>query len=275
MKKPNVLISILSFLLLLTSCASLQEPAVSDQRLEKIRIDEVFVEGGTFRMGDAWKGENPDGKPVHKVSLNSFYIGTYEITQELYERVTGENPSYAKGEGLPVESITWYEAVLFCNRLSEINGLQTVYSIDGTRVSADHSKNGYRLPTEAEWEYAARSRGRDDRKWSGTNSEKELHDFAWYYNDDPHAHPVGLKKPNDLGIYDMTGNVEEWCWDWYGPYTASAKTDPRGPASGKNRVGRGGAWNWDADYSRTLRRDGFTPDKRYNIMGFRLARSAQ
>ena len=275
MKKPFKLTGVFFFFLLLASCASVQQPVISYETVEMIKINEVFVEGGSFRMGDAWEGENPHGKPVHKVSLNSFYIGSYEIDQELYERVMGENPSYAKGGRLPVESITWYEAVLFCNRLSEINGLEKVYSIDGTSVSADHSKSGYRLPTEAEWEYAARSRGRDDRKWSGTNSEKELHDYAWYYNDDPHAHPVGQKKPNDLGIYDMTGNVEEWCWDWYGPYTASAKADPRGPASGKHRVARGGAWNWDADYSRTLRRDGFTPDKRYEVLGFRLARSAQ
>ncbi|MDD3966617.1 MAG: formylglycine-generating enzyme family protein [Candidatus Neomarinimicrobiota bacterium] len=239
-----------------------------------VPIEEVSVEGGTFKMGDFGNGENPDGKPQHNVTLSSFYMGVYEISQEIFENVTGMNPSLHKGKGSPVTHVTWYEAVHFCNRLSERNGYEKVYTIIDRNVSADFGKNGYRLPTEAEWEYAARSRGRIDRPWSGTANEDKLQDYAWYYWDDEQAHPLGQKLPNELGIHDMTGNVEEWCWDWYGPYTKSEKIDPKGPESGTYRVARGGAWNWDADYSRTVRRDGFTPEKRYEIMGFRIARTA-
>ncbi len=277
MKKAFILIVTLFTLLWLTGCAMAPKPAAAPVPAPEteIRIDEAFVEGGTFRMGDAWEGENPDGKIVHSVTLSGFYLGTHEVTQALYRRVMGNNPSAAQGDDLPVESVTWYEAVEFCNRVSDALGLQKVYTVSGTEVRADFTRNGYRLPTESEWEYAARSRGRDDRQWSGTNKESGIEEYAWYYWDDPAPHPAGMKKPNELGLYDMTGNVEEWCWDWYGPYTKAGKTDPKGPASGKYRVARGGAWNWDADYSRTARRDGFTPDKRYEVLGFRVARNGR
>lgn len=273
MKKGFVFVVVI--LILLAGCATAPvtvAPAPAPLSTDRIEIGEVYVEGGTFQMGDAWEGENPDGKPVHSVTLSGFYMAEKEISQSIYERVMGSNPSAAKAPDLPVESVTWYEAVDFCNRLSERNGFEKVYTVNGTTVSMDLSKNGYRLPTEAEWEYAARSKGRNDRLWSGTNKEKEIENYAWYYWDDPAPHPIGTKKPNDLGIYDMTGNVEEWCWDWYGPYTKASKTDPTGPASGTYRAARGGAWNWDADYSRTVRRDGFTPTKRYDVMGFRVVR---
>lgn len=276
--KIALLIFNLLLILMFSGCGiSRQAVPVSEVRIPEtdyVHIEDILVEGGSFLMGDFGEGENPDGKPQHNVILGAFYMGVYEISQEIFENVTGTNPSVHKEENLPVTHLSWYEAVHFCNMLSERNGYDKVYTIIDRNVSADFGKNGYRLPTEAEWEYAARSRGRTDRPWSGTADEEKLHDYAWYYWDDEHAHPPGQKLPNELGIYDMTGNVEEWCWDWYGPYTKSDKSNPRGPGSGVYRVARGGAWNWDADYSRTVRRDGFTPEKRYDIMGFRVARTA-
>ncbi|NLA39788.1 MAG: SUMF1/EgtB/PvdO family nonheme iron enzyme, partial [Methanomicrobiales archaeon] len=196
------------------------------------RIKEVFVQGGSFRMGDVWGGGFDGEKPIHNVTLSSFYIGKYEVTQALYKEIMGNNPSYFKGDNLPVVGVTWYNAVEFCNKLSEKAGLQKVYTISGTSVRADFTKSGYRLPTEAEWEYAARSGGREDRKWSGTNTEGELGNYAWYdSNSGNKTHPVGTKKANDLGIYDMSGNVYEWCWDWKGNYSSFSQTNPTGPST--------------------------------------------
>jgi len=275
MKKHLVLLIVFT-LFILAGCATAPAPLPPAPETAlpegKIEIDEVFVEGGSFQMGDAWGGENPDGTPVHSVTLSGFYMAVHEVSQSIYERVMGSNPSAVKAADLPVGSVTWHEAVEFCNRLSERNGYEKVYTVNGTSVSMDRNAKGYRLPTESEWEYAARSKGRNDRQWSGTNKEKEIEDYAWYYWDDPAPHPIGTKKPNELGLYDMTGNLEEWCWDWYGPYTKSAKTNPTGPSSGTYRCGRGGAWNWDADYSRTVRRDGFTPAKNNPVLGFRVVR---
>ena len=242
----------------------------------------VFVEGGTFRMGDVWGGGYSNELPVHDVTISSFYIGKYEVTQVLYQEIMGNNPSYFRGDNLPVEKVTWYNAVEFCNKLSEKDGLEKVYTISGTDVTADFTKNGYRLPTEAEWEYAARSGGRDDRKWSGTNTESELGDYAWYYDNScslGSSHPdygtndVGTKLANDLGIYDMSGNVWEWCWDWYGSYSSSSQTNPTGPTTGSRRVTRGGRWRGHAFYCRTAYRDNYTPSYSYDHLGFRLARN--
>jgi formylglycine-generating enzyme len=275
MKMTGIWIVVCLFVIALTSCtASKTVVEEYSPSTEAILIDEVRIEGGTFKMGDTGDNENPDGRPRHHVTLDDYYLSTCEITQDIYEQVMQTNPSQYRQKDLPVTSVTWYEAVAFCNRLSERNGLQRVYGITDRNVTADFSRNGYRLPTEAEWEYAARSRGREDRPWSGTDREEAIPDFAWYYWDDEHAHPVAQKKPNELGLYDMTGNAEEWCWDWYGAYTAASKKNPLGQSSGVYRVARGGAWNWDALYSRTLRRDGFTPEKHYDIMGFRIARKA-
>ena len=263
---------------------------------EKSSIDMVFVKGGTFTMGDIWGDGDGDEKPIHRVTLKvpdytqipieelingiisnpplkDFYLGIYEVTQRLYQQVMGSNPSYFEGEDLPVESVTWYDAIDFCNKLGESEGLIPCYTINGTSVICNFSANGYRLPTEAEWEYAARSGGRDDRKLSGTNNEYDLGSYAWYdENSENKTHPVGYKRPNDLGLYDMSGNVWEWCWDWYHNYSSSSLCDPTGPATGKSRVLRGGSWNYYSYGCRAAGRSNSDPTYRDNGLGFRVLR---
>ncbi|MBW7873668.1 MAG: SUMF1/EgtB/PvdO family nonheme iron enzyme [Ignavibacteriales bacterium] len=235
----------------------------------------VFVEGGTFTMGctseqgdDCYYWE----KPVHQVTMSDFYIGKYEVTQELWVSVMGSNPSDFKGSKLPVERVSWYEAVEFCNRLSDKEGLQRAYSGSGANITCDFNANGYRLPTEAEWEYAARG-GKQTKnyKYSGSDNTGAV---AWYGdNSGDKTHEVGLKQPNEIGIYDMSGNVWEWCWDWYGDYTSPSQTNPKGPSSGTSRVLRGGSWGNDARRCRVASRGNLLPDIRYSNNGFRLART--
>ena len=178
-------------------------------------------------MGDTAGDGFDNERPVHTVTVSTFYIGKYEVTQGLYESVMGANPSEFKGDNnLPVENVTWYNAVSFCNKLSEKEGRQAVYTIDGTTVTADWSKNGYRLPTEAEWEYAAKGGNGSPGNYlyAGSNN---VDDVAWYSGNSSNTpHVVGKAKPNGLGIYDMSGNVWEWCWDWYSDYSSEAQSDP-------------------------------------------------
>ncbi|MCZ2144195.1 MAG: SUMF1/EgtB/PvdO family nonheme iron enzyme [Ignavibacteriales bacterium] len=235
----------------------------------------VFVEGGTFTMGCTSEQGNDcedDEKPSHQVTLSDFYIGKYEVTQELWMSVMGSNPSWYKGSKLPVEKVSWYEAVEFCNRLSDREGLQRAYSGSGDNITCDFSSNGYRLPTEAEWEYAARG-GKQTKnyKYSGSDNTGAV---AWYDgNSGDKTHAVGLKQPNEIGIYDMSGNVWEWCWDWYGDYTSPSQTNPKGPSSGTWRVLRGGSWDDHARYCRVANRAYDMPDGRSSRNGFRLART--
>ena len=191
----------------------------------------VYVQGGTFMMGatsEQGSDADDDEKPVHKVTLSSYHISKYEITQAQWKAVMGENPSYFKGDNLPVENITWYEAKEFCDKLSEKTGKK------------------YALPTEAQWEFAARGGVKSKGyKYSGSN---DLGTVSWYYENsidhygDHSTHAVGTKAPNELGIYDMSGNVWEWCASRYGSYSSDAITDPAGPNSGSIRVIRGGGW---------------------------------
>ena len=227
----------------------------------------TYVEGGTFQMGSN-DGES-DERPVHTVSVDSFSIGTYEVTQDIYEAVMGSNPSYFKGAELPVEQVSWYDAVEFCNALSRRDELEEVYTISGTDVSCDWSKRGYRLPTEAEWEYAVRG-GNKSQGYTYAGSDT-AGDVAWYGdNSGSKTHPVGQKQANELGLYDMSGNVWEWCWDRSGSYSTSAATNPSGPSSGSYRVVRGGGWYYDATNVRTAYRDSYTPSRGSNLIGFRV-----
>ena len=242
----------------------------------------VFVPGGSFQMGD-------DGyiysRPVHTVTLSDFYIGKYEVTQEQYEAVMGINPSgntTGADEGevqekRPVENVSWADTIEFCNKLSSLEGLTPVYTITGTTVTADWSKNGYRLPTEAQWEYAARGGNGSpgNYTYAGSNDPNEV---AWYSdNSGGKTHEVGKKTPNGLGLHDMSGNVWEWCWDWYGEYTNEDKTDPTGPSLVTDRVQRGGGWdnnttNPDGNI-RSAYRKGY--GGRYLNLGFRVVLPAQ
>jgi len=238
----------------------------------------VLVEGGTFQMGST-NGDS-DEEPVHSVTLSDFYISKYEVTQAEWIEVMGNNPSYFEGDNNPVENISWYDAVDFCNKKSVKDGLEPVYSGSGNDTNCDFSKNGYRLPTESEWEYAARG-GKNSKgyTYSGSNNIDEVAEYEG--NNDKSTKAVGGKKPNELGIYDMSGNVWEWCWDWYGDYSSLAQTDPVGPTSGSYRVYRGGSWGSSATNCRVASRNYSYPTYSYygptfsNIsIGFRLARSS-
>ena len=219
-------------------------------------FDMVYVKGGTFTMGataeqgsDAYDNE----KPVHSVTLSDYYIGKYEVTQAQWKAIMGSNPSEWKGDNLPVENVSWDDIQEFITKLNAQTGKK------------------FRLPTEAEWEYAARGGNQSKGyKYSGSNS---ISDVAWYYdNSSSKTHPVGQKSPNELGVYDMSGNVYEWCQDWYSSsaYSSSSQTNPTGPSSGSYRVLRSGGWNSSARYCRVSNRAGSTPDSRGGNLGFRL-----
>ena len=222
-----------------------------------ISIDMVRVEAGTFTMGATAEMKNPwnEEKPTHQVTLtNDYYMGKYEVTQALWKAVMGSNPSNFKGDNLPVEKVIWNDCQEFISKLNRITG------------------KTFRLPTEAEWEYAARG-GNKSRgyQYSGSNN---LSDVAWYEdNSGNKTHAVGTKQPNELGIYDMTGNVLEWCQDRYGKYSSSSQVNPTGANSGSDRVYRGGSWIGNAWFCRSSYRYGSSPDNRSYALGLRLVLS--
>ena len=231
--------------------------AISIPVKDGISIEMVKVEAGTFMMGATPEMEKPnsDEKPLHQVTLiNDYYMGKYEVTQALWEAVMGSNPSYFKGDNLPVEKVSWNDCQEFISKLNSLTGRK------------------FRLPTEAEWEYAARG-GKKSRgyQYSGNSN---ITDVAWYDgNSGSKTHPVGTKQANELGIYDMSGNVHEWCSDWYGSYSSSSQTNPTGADSGSFRVFRGGGWGIYARGCRLSYRYIFTPDDRRSYLGLRLALS--
>ncbi len=238
----------------------------------KSGIDMVYVEGGTFQMGS--KDGYNDEKPVHGVTVSSFYIGKYEVTQKQWMDVMGSNPSYFKGDNLPVEQVSWYDVIEFCTKLSEKEGLTPCYTGSGDNVTMNIHANGYRLPTEAEWEFAARGGKKSQAyKYSGSNT---LGDVGWYNdNSGMKTHDVGSKRANELGIRDMSGNVWEWCWDWFGNYSSDVQTNPTGPGSGSYRVRRGGSWSYIADYCEVAYRSHYAPSDSSGGIGFRVYRTAE
>ena len=222
-----------------------------------ISIEMVKVEAGTFMMGATSEMKAPydNEKPLHQVTLtNDYYMGMYEVPQTLWEAVMGSNPSAYKGDNLPVEMVSWNDCQEFISKLNSLTGRK------------------FRLPTEAEWEYAARG-GKKSRgyQYSGNSN---ISDVAWYDgNSGSKPHPVGMKQANELGIYDMSGNVCEWCSDWYGSYSSSSQTNPTGAVSGWGRVYHGGSWCNDARFCRLSYRSCITPGYRFNFLGLRLALS--
>lgn len=215
----------------------------------------IYVEGGSFVMGCTSEQSDcyDDERPAHRVTVDSYYIGETEVTQELWTAVMGSNPSRFKGTQRPVENVSWHDCQEFITKLNRLTG-----------------KN-FRLPTEAEWEYAARG-GKKSKsyKYSGSNTKVTV---AWYYgNSGGQTHDVKTKQANELGIYDMSGNVWEWCQDWCGSdyYANSPQANPTGPSSGSYRVLRGGSWNGSARSCRVANRRGYTPSSRYSYSGFRL-----
>lgn len=240
-------------------------------RTNSIGMKFVKVPAGTFEMGracresdgkDAYKNCLDEGRrdetPGRRVTLGAFWIGQYEVTQAQWSGLMEENPSYFNSVNMggstlnfPVESVTWQQIQIFIRRLNAREGEQ------------------YRLPTEAEWEYACKSGGKDE-KFCGGNKIAEL---AWYdENGGNRTHQVGTKRPNGLGIYDMSGNVWEWVSDWYGAdyYRSSSESNPAGPSGGNWKVQRGGSWQYNANLARAVGRGGFTPDCRSKDLGFRL-----
>jgi formylglycine-generating enzyme required for sulfatase activity len=208
--------------------------------------------------------------PQHKVAISSFYMGKYPIIQADYQTVMGSNPSYFKGDNLPAENVNWFDAIEYCNRLSLREGLTPAYIVKGTEVEWNRNADGYRLPTEAEWEYACRA-GTTTLYYSGISVDNA----GWYRkNSGQCTHPVGEKEPNAWGLYDMHGNVWEWCGDWYGgEYSGSGQIDPEGAQMGTNRVLRGGAWCNGAGDLRSAFRPYAAPASRGSKAGFRVARS--
>ncbi|MCF7911687.1 MAG: SUMF1/EgtB/PvdO family nonheme iron enzyme [Candidatus Cloacimonetes bacterium] len=258
--------------------------SADDTVVRQITLDEgsdvpdnmVFVEGGTFQMGSNDGHDNE--KPVHSVTLSDFYIGIHEVTQGEYEEVMGKNPSYFKISGVnaPVEKVSWYDVVNYCNKLSDQDGLQRCYSRKFLIFfKCDFSANGYRLPTEAEWEFAARGGNKSKGyKYSGSN---DIGSVAWYSsNSGSKTHSVGSKQANEIGIYDMNGSVYEWCWDRYKyNYSSSEQTNPKGPFMGDGRVVRGGSWSNDARDCHVTYRGYFEHSKSIVNLGFRLVRSSK
>jgi formylglycine-generating enzyme required for sulfatase activity len=232
----------------------------------------VRVEGGTFMMGS--NDKESDEKPVHQVTVSSFMISKYEVTQKEWRDVMGSNPSFFKGDDLPVESITWYDAVDYCNKRSQKEGLTPCYSGSGTSISCNWSANGYRLPTEAEWEFAAQGGTKSKGyTYSGSN---DIGSVAWYDNNSGSTtHSVGGKSPNELGIYDMSGNVWEWCWDWYGSYASTSQNNPTGSTSGNYRVLRGGSWRRSGNYCRVAFRNYGDPGHGSINRGLRVLRATK
>ena len=208
------------------------------------------VAGGTFQMGST-TGDS-DEEPVHQVTLSNFSIGETEVTQELWQAVMVTNPSNFKGNKLPVERVSWNDCQTFITKLNQLTG------------------KTFRLPTEAEWEYAARGGNKSNGyTYSGSNT---IGDVAWYTsNSSSTTHAVATKAPNELGIYDMSGNVEEWCQDWYGSYSSGSQTNPTGPTTGSYRVIRGGSWSSYAAFCRVAYRDSYAPSDTSNNLGLRLA----
>jgi formylglycine-generating enzyme required for sulfatase activity len=249
----------------------------------------VRIKGGEFLMGspEGDKDAATTEMPPHTLRISPFSLGVTEVTQAQYEGVVGNHPSYFSGTGAgrdkvgrstaqyPVENVSWLEAARFCNALSEKDGFTPYYQISGEKIEIpDREGPGYRLPTEAEWEYACRA-GKVTR-FSFGKDESGVGDAGWYGgNSGGHPHPVAQKRPNDLGLYDMDGNVWEWCSDGWDAdyYKKTPDDDPPGAVGAASRVFRGGGWDSEPRECRCANRSRFAPGNRSFFLGFRVARN--
>ena len=247
----SALILIILLPMLAQEDADPSEDAITNSIGMKFRL----IPPGSFVMGSDAEEVLYHAKPAHRVTITKpFYIGVHEVTQEQYVKVMDNNRSRFPGPDLPVEMISWEDAKEFCYRLSENEGVT------------------YRLPTEAEWEYACRGGSVTDFFWG--NDFDEI--YAWYYeNSDRQTHPVGRKEPNAWGLHDMLGNVGEFCEDFWGDYPDGESVDPKGPESGFARVVRGGSWNYRPVHLRVFCRFEYPPDRRNTFTGFRVVREVE
>ena len=278
-----------------TDGAVQESETVAVSQTENGDVPEGFVriQGGTFHMGspetEDWRS---DDETVHAVTVSDFYMEVCEVTQEEYHEVMGENPSNFKGEHLPVENLTWYEAVNYCNARSEKEGLTKAYTVDGKNVTWNRSADGYRLPTEAEWEYACRAGTETPFNTETSISPEESNYFGHYpylieenyfsqekLDTEPGEYrettvAVDSFSPNKWGLYNMHGNVGEWCWDYYGEYPTEEQTDPAGAETGTRKISRGGGWNDFAKHIRSAYRASSPADRKSASIGMRLVRNA-
>lgn len=303
MKKIVSLILALSIAISLAACSQSENPDTESEQpsasnsLEAtdMQVPENFVliKGGSFQMGspesEAWRSAD---ETQHTVTVSDFYMSKYELTQKEYEEITGNNPSSFSGENLPVENISWLDAVAYCNARSEKDGLTPVYTIDGQNISWDRSANGYRLPTEAEWEYACRAGTTTPFYIENSPSDEDANYYGHYpyeIEDNYFSQgnlevkpgeyrqttvPVDSFSENPYGLYNMHGNVSEWVWDYYGEYPTDEQTDPAGPAAGTLRVYRGGGWNDFAKNMRSAYRATLEQNKGSFNIGIRLVLNA-
>ena len=310
MKRIGVILLVIMMAFALSSCGKKNEPsnqagdsgnAVStkenktDNKMAGTDAPDGFVRisGGTFQMGspetEDWRSED---ETAHPVTVSDFYMGVYEVTQKEYQEIIKNNPSSFTGDDLPVENLTWYEAVAYCNARSEKEGLTKAYTIDGQKVTWDRSADGYRLPTEAEWEYACRAGTETPFNTQTSISPEESNYFGHYpylieenyfsqekLDTEPGEYrettvAVDSFSPNTWGLYNMHGNVGEWCWDYYGTYAAGEQTNPSGAETGTRRINRGGGWNDFAKHIRSAYRASSPADRSSAAVGLRLVRNA-
>jgi formylglycine-generating enzyme required for sulfatase activity len=247
----------------------------------------VLIRGGTFTMGSpASEPERGTDETQHLITVSDFYIAKSSVTQREYSQLMGNNPSEFKGDNLPVENVTWLDTVRYCNARSVRESLSPVYMINGETVTWNRNANGYRLPTEAEWEYACRAGTTTPFNIGNNITDREANCYNNYgYNNNSSGRvtggyrgrttPVNSYATNSWGLFDMHGNVADWCWDWYGEYGASAQTNPTGPATGTLRVNRGGGWNDFPKHIRSAYRAATPPGNGSFNLGFRLARTPE
>lgn len=280
--------TLMAGLLLLTDCSKAQSEdeqkqlPPSDPPVEQ--GDFIQIGGGTFMMGspadERWREHD---EVQHQVTIGAYLIAKHEVSQAEYRSVTGTNPSYFQEDSRPVEMVSWYDAIHFCNALSQAEGLEPAYEINGSEITWNRDADGFRLPTEAEWEYACRA-GTTTPFNTGRNITVEQSNW---YSSYPYIEgegggayrrqtvDVNEFESNPWGLYNMHGNVSEWCWDYYDAYDSTPQTDPAGPEAGKNRVARGGGWYDYAKHVRSAYRSAAPADYVDYKRGFRLARNVK
>jgi len=252
-----------------------------------VEYEMVLVPGGKYDMGDTLNVGRSDEKPIQRVELSSYLICRTQVNQKLWNMVMNQNPSNFQGFELPVDHVSWYECIEFCNKLSNLAGFTPYYTIDKDKpdsanltksdgrkleITCNQNADGYRMLTEAEWEFAAKGGSNSNHyKFAGSETETKV---AWSKNDSGFkTHPVAQKKPNELGLYDMSGNVWEWCWDWYDDYSEKDYINPQGAEKGSYKVIRGGSWADNKNYHRVASRGKENPSGKYSSIGLRIGRN--